>query len=210
MKDYKRINNKLEQNLNTRNEKLENALNEFEENMKTTKNTLIDKDYVKIKRETFDSMNKVVNESKKVMELQPKIKQVFNEVSDYSVSYNTLEKENKNMKREINALITKNQNLNNEINQLKRKLELIFKRIKQFLRELLQYGNEKVKELTSKKVKDYYINNDITKNDVYNLAKQTTKEDELFDFAKIPSYYKTPKKFIERNSVKNKDYEISL
>ena len=99
IKDYKRINNKLEQSLNTRNEKLENALNEFEENMKSTKNTLIDKDYVKIKKETFDSMNKVVNESKKVMELQPKIQQVFDGISDYAIGYNTLERDNKNTRK---------------------------------------------------------------------------------------------------------------
>jgi len=208
MKDYKRINNKLEQNLNVRNEKLENTLNEFEENMKTTKNTLIDNDYVKIKKETFDSMNKVVKESKKVMELQPKITQVFDDISDYAVSYNTLEIDNTNMKREIKSLITRNQNLNNELKELKRKLELIFIKIKQFFRELLQYGNDKVKDITSNQIMNYYIN--ITKTDVYNIAKQTTKEDELFEFYGISNYYKTSKKYIEKDNNKNKDYEIGL
>ena len=214
MKDYKAINNKLEQNLTIRNEKLENALNEFEENMKTTKNTLIDKDYVKIKKETFDSMNKVVKESKKVMELQPKIKQVFNDVSDYSISYNSLERENDNMKREIKSLITRNQKLKNEIEQLKRKIELIFIKLKEHLRELLQYGNEKVKEIASKQILNYFINDDITKRDVFNISRGTTKEVEICEAAEIPGYYKAPNKILEKQEIKEhtkrQDYEISL
>ena len=114
------------------------------------------------------------------------------------------------MKKEINSLITRNRNLNNELKELKRKLELIFIKIKQFLRELLQYGNDKVKDLTSNQIMNYYMNEDINQKDVYHIAKETTKEDELFDFAEIPNYYKTPKKSIERDNVKNKDYEISL
>ena len=214
MKDYKAINNKLEQNLTIRNEKLENALNEFEENMKSTKNTLIDKDYIKIKKETFDSMNKVVKESKKVMELQPKIKQVFDDVNDYSISYNSLERENDNMKREIKSLITRNQKLKNEIEQLKRKIELIFIKLKEHLRELLQYGNEKIKEIASKQILNYFINDDITKRDVFNISRGTTKEVEICEAAEIPGYYKAPNKTLEKQEIKehikSQDYEISL
>ena len=45
-------------------------MNDFEEKMKTTKNTLIDKDYVKVRKDTFDSMQNVIKETKKVMEFQ--------------------------------------------------------------------------------------------------------------------------------------------
>ena len=51
-------------------------MNDFEEKMKTTKQTLIiDKYFVKVKKDTFESMNNVISESKKVMKLQPKLQQ---------------------------------------------------------------------------------------------------------------------------------------
>lgn len=38
----------------------------FEDNMKTTKQTfLVDKDYVKVNKDIFESMKNVINESKK-------------------------------------------------------------------------------------------------------------------------------------------------
>ena len=37
-------------------------MNDFEEKMKSTKNTLISKDYVKVRNDTFDSMDKVIKE----------------------------------------------------------------------------------------------------------------------------------------------------
>ena len=45
--------------------------------MKSNKSVMFDKDSVKIKKETFDSMNKVIDESKKLNELKPKMKKVI-------------------------------------------------------------------------------------------------------------------------------------
>ena len=47
-------------------------MNEFEEKMKTAKNTLIDKEYVKVRKDTFNSMKNVIKETKKVMEFNLK------------------------------------------------------------------------------------------------------------------------------------------
>lgn len=43
-------------------------------------------------------------------------------------------------------------------------------------------------------VKDYYDNNDFNSDDIYDISKGTTKEDELFDYAEIPDYMKTTEK----------------
>ncbi len=53
--------------------------------------------YIKVKRETFDSMNKVIDQSKKIMKIQPKLQTIFNEVENYADSYKSLEKQNKNV-----------------------------------------------------------------------------------------------------------------
>ena len=70
IKEYKKMIKKLNQELNVRNDRIDKAMTDFEEKMKTTKQTLIiDKYFVKVKKDTFDSMNNVISESKKVMEL---------------------------------------------------------------------------------------------------------------------------------------------
>lgn len=43
--------------------------------------------------------------------------------------------------------------------------------------------------------------------DVKDICKGTTKEDELFDYAGVPSYLKSSKKSYEKDK---DDYEISL
>ena len=69
-------------------------------------------------------------------------------------------------------------------------------------------GNDKTKECTTSEIKDYYDNKDFDSNDVYNISKGTTKEDELFDYAEVPSYLKISKKSYQE---KDKDYfEMSL
>ncbi len=112
------------------------------------------------------------------------------------------------MKREIKALITRNQNLTKENNNLKSYLKVILETIKHFFRKLLQIGNEKTKEATTNEIKAYFDNKDFETNDVYDISKGTTKEDELFDFVGVPSYLKTSKKSYDD---KNKDdYEIGF
>ena len=206
VREFKKTTRYYEGKVETINKNLDQAMTDFEEKMKTTKNTLIDKNYVKVKKDTFDSMNKVINETKKAMEFQPKIDELLNEVQTFTKSHQTLEKENKNMQKEIKALTTRNQNLTKENNNLKSYLKAILEAIKHFFRELLQIGNEKTKEATTSEIKDYYDNEDFNSNDVYDIAKGTTKENELFDYAEVPSYLKTSK-----HSEKSKDdYEISM
>lgn len=62
-------------------------MNEFDEKMKTTK---------------------------KVIEIEPKIQELFSEVNQYTKSHQTLEKENQSMQREIKSLKTRNHNLAKE------------------------------------------------------------------------------------------------
>lgn len=207
IKEFKKTTRYYEGRVNIINKNLDNAMSDFEEKMKTTKNTLIDKDYVKVRKDTFDSMNNVIKETKKVMEFQPKMKRLFNEVNTFSKSHQTLEKENKNLEREVKALTTRNQNLTKENNNLKYYLKAVFEAIKHYFRKLLQIGNEPTKEATTTKIKDYYDNNDFDMNDVVRISRGTAKEDELFDYVKAPSYLKTNKKTIEKD---REGYEISL
>lgn len=191
IKDYKKINRKLEENLNVRNTRLDKAINEFDEKMKTTKNIPFNKNQVIVNKDTFDTMNKIVKESKKVIELQPKITEVFNEINGYASGYKTLENENKNIKREVQVLEYRNNQLEKENNKLNEKIKRVIKAIKQFFRKLLQIGAEYIKDYAETEVKQYYDNKDFKMLDVKDAAKGTPREDELFDYANVPDQYRT-------------------
>ncbi len=208
VREFKKTTKYYENKVHTINKNLDNAMNNLEEKMKTTKNILFDKKLVLVEKETFDSVNKVIRETKQAIEFQPKIQELFNEVDTFTKSHQTLEKENQNMKKEIKALTTRNQNLTKENNNLKSYLKGVLEAIKHFFRELLQIGNENTKEAATSEIKDYYDNKDFDSDDVYDIAKGTTKEDELFDYAEIPSYMKT-RKHSEKDIDKD-DYEMSL
>lgn len=153
-------------------------------------------------------MSNVIKETKKAIEFQPKLEQLFNEVDNYTKSHQTLEKENKNLQREVKALTTRNHNLTEENNNLKSYIKAVLKAIKHFFRELLQIGNEPIKEATTSEIKEYFDNQDFDMLDVKDISKGTTKEDELFDYAGVPSYLKTSKRTY--NDKEKDDFEISL
>lgn len=139
---------------------------------------------------------------KVAIEFQPKLQQLFNEVDNYTKSHQTLEKENERLTTRVNKLTKDN-------TKLKTRLETILKTIKEFFRKLLQIGNELTKETTTSEIKDYYDTKEFNSKDVFDISKGTDIEDELFDYADIPSYYKTKKNSYYQEKV-NDDYEISL
>ena len=177
-------------------------MNEFDEKMKTTKNIPFNKNQVIINKDTFDTMSKVINESRKIRELQPKIEQVFSDVNDYANSYKSLEKENQNIKREVKSLKNKNEELEKENRNLQSIIKFIFDKIKMFFRNILLKGNDKSKDLATTEIKEYYDYGDFQQQDIIDIAHGTTKEDELFDYAYVPDYHRT--------TDKNDDFEMTL
>ena len=209
-KELKKTTHYYENKIQIINKNLDEAINDLNEKMKTTKNTIFDKEYVKVKRETFDSMNRVIKETKKVVEFQPKIEQLFNEVNNFTKSHQTLENENSNLKREVKSLITRNQNLTAENNKLKNYIDIILEAIKKFFRKILQFGNEYAKDETAIEVKDYYDNEDFDMEDVIKISRSTTKQDGLFDYVNAPDYLKDRIKDYDKFEKDKEDYEISL
>ena len=210
IKEYKQLTKKLNHELNVKNDRFDKAMNDFEEKMKTTKQTLIiDKDFVKVKKDTFESMNNVINESKKVMELQPKLQTIFNEVDSYANSYKSLEKENQKYKKEVSKLETENKELKDENRSLIYRLNELFQLLKKFLRKLLQRGNDYTKDETAEVVKDCYDNSEFDMGDVVRISKGTTKQDELFDYVDAPYYLKERVKDYDEDEYYKDDFDMS-
>ena len=209
IKEYKKMTKKLNHELNVKSDRLDKAMNDFEEQMKTNKKIPFDNKHVILEKETFDSMNNVINESKKVMELQPKLQAIFNEVDGYANSYKSLEKENQKYKKEISKLEYENQNLEQENRNLIYRLNELFQLLKKFLRKLLQRGNDYTKDETALVVKDCYDNSEFDMVDVIRISKGTTKQDELFDYVEAPNYYKERVRDYDENEYDKDDFDLS-
>ena len=209
IKEYKKMTKKLNHELNVKSDRLDKAMNDFEEQMKTNKKIPFDTKHVILEKETFDSMNNVINESKKVMELQPKLQAIFNEVDSYANSYKSLEKENQKYKKEISKLEYENQNLEQENRNLIYRLNELFQLLKKFLRKLLQRGNDYVKDETAEVIKDCYDDNEFDMGDVVRISKGTTKQDELFDYVKAPDYYKERVRDYDGYEYDKDDFDLS-
>ena len=209
IKEYKKITKKLNHELNVKSDRLDKAMNNFEEQMKTNKKIPFDNKHVILEKETFDSMNNVINESKKVMELQPKLQAIFNEVDSYANSYKSLEKENQKYKKEISKLEYENQNLEQENRSLIYRLNELFQLLKKFLRKLLQRGNDYTKDETAEVVKECYDNSEFDMGDVVRISKGTTKQDELFDYVEAPDYYKERVRDYDEYDYDKDDFDLS-
>ena len=66
-----------------------------------------------------------------------------------------------------------------------------YKKAKEAMEEAKEMMEDKeLKELAEA---EYYDNKDFNSDDVYDISRSTDKEDELFDYANIPSYMKSNK-----------------
>jgi len=208
-KELKKTTRYYENKVEAINKNLDQFMNNLEEKMKSNKNVPFDKKHIIIEKETFDSMNSVIKETKKAMDFQPKIEQLFNEVEDFTKSHQVLEKENNNLHKEVRSLENRNKDLSEENNKLIRQIETIIKAAIEFFKKLLQKGNEMTKEATVSQVKTYYNNDLINDKDIFNISKGTTKQDELFEYVEAPDYYKERVRDYDEYDYDKDDYDLS-
>ena len=215
IKELKKITRKLNIDLNNKTQRLSESVKDLQDKMKSNKNVLFDKEYVKIKKDTFNTMNKVIDDATNVMNLQPKLEKVYKEVDSYTKSYQSIKRENNIYKNEIKNLELNNDKLYEKNKELANRINGILTAIKKFFRKLLQIGSEVIKEATVGEIKQYFDDKIFKKKDVVNISVDTTKEDELFDYVGYPRYYGVPKyneldDDYEYNKNKDDDFEITL
>ena len=193
IKELKKITRKLNIDLNNKTQRLSESVKDLQEKMQSNKNVLFDKEYVKIKKDTFDTMNKVIDDATNVMNLQPKLEKVYKEVDSYTRSYQSIKRENDLYKNEIENLELNNNKLYEKNTELNNRINGILKAIKKFFRKLSQLGSEIIKEGTVSEIKQYYDDKYFNRKDIVNISADTTKEDELFDYIGYERYYGIPK-----------------
>lgn len=182
IKEYKKQSRILGKQLDSTNNMLENAITDLEKNMESNKSILFDKDHIRVSKETFESMNNVVKISKKINELQPKLETTIKKAEVYVNNYESLQSKNYSLNNEISNLEKKNNELKEENMNLKHYIEFILDIVKEFFKKMLHMGNDKTKDDTANEVKEYYDNDYFNKSDVKYIAKNTTKEEELYNY----------------------------
>ena len=213
IRELKKITIKLNIDLNNKTQRLSESIKDLQDKMKSNKNVLFDKEYVKIKKDTFDTMNKIIDDATNVMNLQPKLEKVYKEVGSYTKSYQSLKRENTLYENEIKVLEFNNNKLNKKNTELTNKINGILKAIKKFFRKLLQFGSEIIKQAAVDEIKQYFDEKIFKKKDVIDISVDTTKEDELFDYVGQERYYKTSYyNELDDDYDKNKDdnFDLSL
>lgn len=181
IKEFKKVTRSLDNQLEVRNQKLDNAINELEENMKSNKSVMFDKDSVKIKKETFESMNKVINESKKLNELKPKMKKVIDNMEYYTSNYKKTYNENNRLNKEINGLNIKVEELETKqtaLEQTLHTLRVLIREVMNFLVSIIEKGllPQKEKEYCKKYFGDYMF---YKPKQVYREKPQKDKDDDF-------------------------------
>ena len=213
IRELKKITIKLNIDLNNKTQRLSESVKDLQDKMKSNKNVLFDKEYVKIKKDTFDTMNKIIDDATNVMNLQPKLEKVYKEVGSYTKSYQSLKRENTLYENEFKVLELNNNKLNKKNTELTNKINGILKAIKKFFRKLLQFGSEIIKQAAVDEIKQYFDEKIFKKKDVIDISVDTTKEDELFDYVGQERYYKTSYyNELDDDYDKNKDdnFDLSL
>ena len=184
IKEYKKITKKLTNDLDKDKTKLTNEIYRFEEQMLYSKESLIGNDYVKVKKETLESMTKIIKQSNKIINKAPKVNKLMEECDKYLARHDEIRFKNLDMQREIIRLKQQNDQLEYEKNQLKKALDYVIELIKTLFRNILKLGTPEDKDMVVKETTKLYENKLIYRSDLYDIGLNTIKENELLDIDK--------------------------
>lgn len=188
IREYKKLTKKIGYEMNKQNIALQKSVDKLEEDMKSSKETIVG-DYIKIKKETYDSMKAVVKETKSSLEKVPQMEYLVTEMSNHIKTYADLDKKNFGMKKEMENLKFKNQELEEENNFLKHVIRSVLKNLKKIFRKILHIGSKDDKDLVVDEVSYCYDNELYNKNDLIDIGKDTEREEEIYDIAGINNHY---------------------
>ena len=181
IKEFKKLTNTFNNRLDRINSNMDIALNDYYNQLKTNKNIPFDKSHILVKPDTLKSIDNVIKETKKAMEIQPKLESIYKEVKSYSNNYNNLERENYSLRKELLKLTERNEELENTNSRLLRIIGFFINQIKDLFRQILLIGAPDLKDKVVNKTKEYYREKHFQKEDVIEIAKNTDKQKELYN-----------------------------
>ena len=181
IKEFKKITRKLDNRLEKQNYLMTRDYEELEEKLQNSKPTVIG-DKVKIDKDTYDTLKTFMNTSKSVIEDMPKNQALFETLEDYTSSYKDLEREKRNIQHEVYRLKAKNEELQKENNNLYSFIGKLLETFKNFFRRILKLGTEKDKDEVVEQITEYYDKNLYKKQDLHDIADNTSREEEINNY----------------------------
>ena len=236
METYNQIKKKQKQlqkqldKLNIKKDNLINKSNDIESKINNLKPTVLNKNnftisnddikeivnYIDNTKDTIKDLktanqftNILDNYEKDIINHNNLVKELNGEVNNKDKKIKKLETQNQTLKRENNKLQKENDEIKKAYEKLQEFIAMIIEQLKRLFRKLLEIGNELTKNYTSKEVIAYYNHKLLNRDDIYDVAVDTSKENELFSYSSIHRNKKT-ENVISRERTKNKDNEISL
>ncbi len=187
IKEFKKITKKLDNRLEKQSFAMTRDFEKLEEKIIKSKPTITGKE-VKIDKDTYNTLNNFMKTSKRVLKDIPHNKALFKELNDYTKSYKDLEEENLNVKYEVVKLKQQNEKLQEENNKLQEFIRKLLEKLKEYFHKLLVKGNEKDKNNVVSEIKEYHKQELYDNADLYDIADNTSKEQEINDYLYSKNY----------------------
>lgn len=188
IKELKKITIKLDKKMERESKTLNEEYNKLEIKLQSSKPTIMG-NQVKIDKDTYEALNSFMSTAKEIIKETPKNQALFKELKEYTSSYKEIKRENQNIKYEVNNLRQQNEKLQQENNKLYNLINHLLQTLKKVFRKILKLGTEKDKDDVIEEITDYYDNRLYSKNDLYDIAEGTSKEETIDDyFYKSKSY----------------------
>lgn len=183
VKEFKKITRKLDKQLSKQNYALNKSYDELKITLEKSKPTITG-NQIKISKETYESLNNFMHTAKRVIKSMPQNEALFKEIKEYTSGYRDLQRENQNIRYEVNRLKDKNEELEKENTKLCTLIEKLIDTIKKLFRKILRIGSEYDKNEIVEDIINYHEDRLLSKSDLREISNETSKEWEVNGYLK--------------------------
>lgn len=180
IREFKKMTRRLDKSLEKSTLLLNDDYKELKVKLNKSKPTITGKE-VKIDKDTYQTLNKFMSTAKRVIEDIPKTQSMVKTLEEYTKIFKTTQRENIQLKKEVNRLELENEKIKQENNRLENLIYNLLQRLKDLFKKILHIGTDKEKNDVSEEIKHHYDNNYYSDLDLCYISKGTTKERDIFE-----------------------------
>ena len=181
IREFKKMTRRLDKSLEKSTLLLNDDYNDLKVKLNESKPTITGKE-VKIDKDTYQTLNKFMSTAKRIIEDIPKTQSMVKTLEEYTKIFRSTQKENIQLKKEVNRLELENEEIKQENNRLENLIYNLLQRLKDLFKKILHIGTDKEKDSVSDEIKYRYDNNYYNDLDLCYISKGTTKERDIFEY----------------------------
>lgn len=181
IREFKKMTRRLDKSLEKSTLLLNDDYNDLKVKLNKSKPTITGKE-VKIDKDTYQTLNKFMSTAKRIIEDIPKTQSMVKTLEEYTKIFRSTQRENIQLKKEVNRLELENEEIKQENNRLENLIYNLLQRLKDLFKKILHIGTDKEKDSVSDEIKYHYDNNYYNDLDLCYISKGTTKERDIFEY----------------------------